>query len=80
MSYYHKSGVHGACETQKNITENESSNTDRAGVHSHSVSPATGSSRGALLALLVLVRQDHFITVAAENGQDVAQNKPANSR
>lgn len=65
---------HGACETEK-ITESERSSTDCAGVHSHSVSIAAGSSRGSLLALLVLVREDHFITVAAENGQDGTVNR-----
>lgn len=67
----------GACETEK---ISERSNTDRAGVHSYSVSAAARSSRGSLLALLVFVRQDHFITVAVENGQDGTENKPRYSR
>lgn len=35
-----------------------------------SVAAAAGSGRGSLLALLVLVRQDHFIRVVVENGRD----------
>lgn len=83
---HHRSGVDESAETRSVWKrENKSEWKEQHGScwysfpFCRSAAAAARSGWGSLLALLVLVRQDHFIRVVVENGRDGRENQARSS-